>query len=69
MGINLSENERLLAIELADDWSKDAKPVQHQPSDEEKIKARASAFDQAYKAIVKTLTGDGHPTKPQQARY
>lgn len=55
MGRNLTENEYLLVIELAGDWSKDIASPIHQPTAEENIKAKAEAFDQAYKAIIKTV--------------
>ena len=56
MGRNLTENEYLLAAELADDWSKDVKANFPSPSASQNIEARAKAFDQAYKAIIKTVT-------------
>lgn len=56
MGRILSENEYLLAIELADDWSKVAHSTSPNPTIQQEIEARAKAFDQAFKAILKTVT-------------
>ncbi len=56
MGRNLTENEHLLIIELADDWSKDTKPASPNPTTQQEIEARAEGFDQAFKAILKTVT-------------
>lgn len=52
----LSENENMLAIEIADDWVKDVKSQATHPSTSLNIETKAKAFDQAYKAIVKTLS-------------
>ncbi len=56
MSRRLTESEYLLIIELADDWSKDGEPTSTHQTDASKIEARAEAFAQAYKAIIKTVT-------------
>lgn len=56
MSRSLTESEYLLVIELADDWSKGVEPISTRQTDASRIEARAESFDQAYKAIIKTVT-------------